>query len=260
MFVILNSKDGRCTCWHVCYTFIERLFARPWTDLEGQVINISGLEAGAQGRIQRVALKLGDRKPESDDSKVLADTHNLPAVQLLFSVFLQHSEQNMSRRPKISLSFFARGKYCSFYSSPHLYFNHSSQISRKIIMLICMMRSQVADDLWPAAACHSARPTSGSVRPPAASPCSPAGCWGRATRSSRPSPAPPAPGLGPVLRLWRRTVTTTEGWSGVEAARGERNSLQSVQPAVRFTAPLCSVTFEPLQVSTKLSPLKAIDN
>lgn len=67
--------------------------------------------------------------------------------------------------------------------------------------------------LWPAAACHSARLTSGSVRPPAASLCSPAGCWGPAGRSSRPSPAPPGPGLALGSQPWRHTVTTTrESW------------------------------------------------
>lgn len=80
----------------LCCLFSELLFACPWTDLEGQVINISGLKARAQGRIQRVALKLGHGKSESDDSKVLTHTHNLPAVQLLFSVFLQRSDQSIT--------------------------------------------------------------------------------------------------------------------------------------------------------------------
>lgn len=81
---------------HVYYAFSERLFAYPWTDLERQVINVSGLKAGAQRRIQRVALKLGDRKSQSDDSKVLTHTDNLPAVQLLFSVFLPYTQQSVT--------------------------------------------------------------------------------------------------------------------------------------------------------------------
>ncbi|TNN79077.1 hypothetical protein EYF80_010756 [Liparis tanakae] len=61
-------------------------------DLKRKVIDISGLEARAKRRIQRVALVLGDRKAESDDPKVLADTDDLPEVQLLFGVLLQRIE------------------------------------------------------------------------------------------------------------------------------------------------------------------------
>lgn len=157
--------------------------------------------------------------------------------------------------------------------------------------------------LWPAATCHSARLTSGSVRPPAASLCSPEGCWGPAERSSQPSPAPPGPGHDLGSQPWRHTVTKTHqrwrekhsflsvisatghtsrervrerersetGWwwwwwwggGGCWSKSDDRITLlpvQSVQPQVRFTARLCSMTFEPVQTSTKPLPLKTIDN
>jgi len=47
------------------------------------------LEARAERRIQRVALVFGNRKPKSNNPKVLAYADNLPAVQLLFGVLLQ---------------------------------------------------------------------------------------------------------------------------------------------------------------------------
>lgn len=67
--------------------------------------------------------------------------------------------------------------------------------------------------LWPAAACHSARLTSGSVRPLTASLCSPAGCWAPAGRSSQPSPALRGPGLALGWQPWRHTAKRThESW------------------------------------------------
>lgn len=60
--------------------------------------------------------------------------------------------------------------------------------------------------LWPAVACRSAPLTWGSVRPPAASLCSPADCSGQAERSSQPSQAPRGPGLDLGSLPWQHTV------------------------------------------------------
>lgn len=65
-------------------------------DLEGQVVDVSGLEAGAQRGVQRVALVLGHRKSKRDDPEVLANADDLPGVQLPFGVLLhtRHTRRN----------------------------------------------------------------------------------------------------------------------------------------------------------------------
>lgn len=88
------------------------LDVKSWTDLERQVIDVSGLEARAEGGVQRVALVLRDRKTKSDDPEVLADTDDLPAVQLLFGVLLQRIEVR-NTFPSL-YTFYIR---CNFYAA-----------------------------------------------------------------------------------------------------------------------------------------------
>lgn len=64
-----------------------------WKYLEGQVVDVSGLEARAEWWIQWVSFIPRDRQAESNDSKVFTHPYNLPRIHLFFSVLLsdQHN-------------------------------------------------------------------------------------------------------------------------------------------------------------------------
>lgn len=130
--------------------------------------------------------------------------------------------------------------------------------------------------LWPAVACRSAPLTWGSVRPPAASLCSPADCSGQAERSSQPSQAPRGPGLDLGSLPWQHTVdkcvsnggklvnsiNTPEiirrGRGGVGVRkwlilrRPYPSNCKSVQPQGKSAALLSNMTSDPVHILTEL--------
>ena len=65
------------------------------SDLEGQVVDVSGLEAGAERGVQRVALILWHRKSQCNDPEVLADANDLPGVHLHFGVLLERPYRSL---------------------------------------------------------------------------------------------------------------------------------------------------------------------
>ncbi len=62
-----------------------------WKHLEGKVVDVSGLKAGAERWVQRVSFVSGNGKSKSNDSKILTYTNNFPRIQLIFSVLLLKS-------------------------------------------------------------------------------------------------------------------------------------------------------------------------
>lgn len=66
-------------------------------DLEGEVVDVSGLETGSQRWIEGVPSVPWHGKPQGDDAEVLTHAHDLPRIQLLLRVLLSHTAHNVTQ-------------------------------------------------------------------------------------------------------------------------------------------------------------------